>query len=61
MCSAYDISYCKFAIGPRHTCNIQGEAVSECGLGLGFYLGLELGFYLGLDLTLALGLGLEFC
>ena len=46
-----------------HKRDIRGEAVSEFGLGLGFYLGLELGFYLGfgIDLALELGLGLEFC
>ena len=51
--SAYDVSYCKFAIGPRH--DFWGEAVSGFGLGLESYLGLEL------DLSLGLGLGFEFC
>ena len=52
---AYDVSYCKFAIGPMRKCDVRGEVVSEFRLGLGFYTGLEL------DLALGLGLGLEFC
>ena len=32
-----------------------GDAVSEFGLGLGFYFGLEFGFYLGVQLDFALG------
>ena len=33
---AYDVSYRTFAIGPTHKHDIQGEAVLEFGLGLGF-------------------------
>ena len=55
---AYDVLYCKFTIGPTHKCVIRGEAVSEFGFGLRFYLGLELWFYLKLGSALQLGLAI---